>query len=177
VRADIPRHRKKHYEGAFFALEAGSGIDPPCAALQAFDRFVFQLLTWFATWAATLSWVRFSFALLSANQAAAQAIPTTIAIYTYNAKGERITKTLDGATTYYNYDEHDHLVSEHGPNGSRDYIYLGDMLISTVDTPAALPALPALPSPKAKTVRFSSLCASRDYGRHRYGISRGSQYS
>lgn len=116
----------------------------------------------------------YAIGLLSANQAAAQGIPTTIATYTYNAKGERITKTLDGATTYYNYDEHDHLVSEHGPNGSRDYIYLGDMLVSTVDTPAALPALP---SPKAKTVRFSSLCASRDYGRHRCGISRGSQYS
>jgi YD repeat-containing protein len=79
----------------------------------------------------------YAIGLLSANQAAAQGIPTTIATYTYNAKGERITKTLDGATTYYNYDEHDHLVSEHGPNGSRDYIYLGDMLVSTVDTPAA----------------------------------------
>ena len=58
--------------------------------------------------------------------------------YTYNAKGERISKTVDGVTTRFVYDERGHLISEISPKGSRTYIYLGDMLVSTVDTPAAV---------------------------------------
>jgi YD repeat-containing protein len=89
-------------------------------------------------WVLVIGWMGF----WHPSNAVAQS-PTTIATYTYNAKGERITKTMDGVTTYYNYDEQSHLLSEHGPNGSRDYIYVGDILVNTVDTPATPATAPS----------------------------------
>jgi len=80
--------------------------------------------------------------LAGADRSFAQT-PTTIATYTYNAKGERITKTVGGSTTTYSYDERGHLINEHGPNGDRDYVYVGDILVSTVDTPAGSTAPPS----------------------------------
>ncbi|WP_211460885.1 RHS repeat-associated core domain-containing protein [Collimonas silvisoli] len=82
----------------------------------------------------------FGFGLLSANPAAAQSVAASNIAYTYNAKGERISKTVDGVTTRFGYDERGHLISEISPTGTRDYIYLDDMLVSTVDTPAAVAA-------------------------------------
>lgn len=52
--------------------------------------------------------------LLASSLLAAQ---TTIATYTYNAKGQRITKTVGGVTTRYVYDEQGHLMSEISPSG------------------------------------------------------------
>jgi len=80
---------------------------------------------------------------LASSQVAAQGAPTTIATYSYNAKGQRITKTEGGVTTRYNYDEQGHLLNETSPNGSRDYVYLGGTLISTMDTPAQPAAAPS----------------------------------
>jgi len=70
------------------------------------------------------------------NSASGQTQPASNITYTYNAKGERIAKNVDGVVTRFIYDERGHLISEHGPNGSRDYVYFGDQLVSTVDTPA-----------------------------------------
>lgn len=79
----------------------------------------------------------FTTALLASNQLAAQGTPQTIATYQYNSKGQRISKTVGGVTTTFDYDEAGHLISERSPSGSRDYIYLGDILINTVDTQAS----------------------------------------
>ncbi|WP_323137525.1 RHS repeat-associated core domain-containing protein [Dyella subtropica] len=81
-----------------------------------------------------------AFGLLSTNQVAAQGTLASTATYVYNAKGERISKTVDGVITRFGYDERGHLISEISPTGSRDYIYLDDMLVSTVDTPAVVAA-------------------------------------
>ena len=77
-----------------------------------------------------------AFGLLKAGPADARSTPASDIVYTYNAKGERVTKTVAGATTRFVYDERGHLISEASPAGSRHYIYLGDILMSTVDTPA-----------------------------------------
>jgi RHS repeat-associated protein len=68
---------------------------------------------------------------------------TTVGTYTYNAKGQRITKMVGGVTTRFSYDEAGHLVSEISPTNTRDYIYLGDILVNTVDTPTSPAAAPS----------------------------------
>ncbi|MEV8519293.1 alpha/beta fold hydrolase [Dyella marensis] len=78
--------------------------------------------------------------LLGAGTVTAAGARASDIAYTYNAKGERIAKTVDGVSTRFVYDERGHLISEISPKGSRTYIYLGDTLVSTVDTPASVGA-------------------------------------
>lgn len=73
----------------------------------------------------------------------AQLNASTIASYTYNAKGQRVSKTVGSVTTRFVYDEEGHLIGEYGPNGNGDYIYVGDTLISTIDSPATPSNAPA----------------------------------
>lgn len=85
-----------------------------------------------------------AFGLFQASEVVAQTQPASNITYTYNAKGERISKNVDGVITRFVYDERGHLTSEISPTGSRDYIYLGDTLVSTVDTPTSNPSQSAV---------------------------------
>ncbi|ULU25278.1 RHS repeat-associated core domain-containing protein [Dyella terrae] len=82
-------------------------------------------------------------ALFQVPPVMAQTQPASNITYTYNAKGERISKNVDGVVTRFVYDERGHLTTEISPTNTRDYIYLGDMLVSTVDTPKSPSASPS----------------------------------
>lgn len=87
-----------------------------------------------------LAWIAIASAFASGGEAFAQAQAASNITYTYNARGERTSKTVDGVTTRFVYDEGGRLISEISPTGTRSYIYVEDMLVSTVDTPAAVGA-------------------------------------
>ena len=60
----------------------------------------------------------------------------TVATYTYNARGQRIAKVASLPTAIsqrFAYDEGSQLIGEYGTT-NRDYIWLGDMLVSVVNT-------------------------------------------
>ncbi len=52
--------------------------------------------------------------------------------YRYNALGQRIKKTANGQSIYFNYDEQGKLIGEYNSNGNavREYIYLGNQPIA-----------------------------------------------
>lgn len=56
--------------------------------------------------------------------------------YLYNAKEQRIKKTVNGVTTIFHYDIAGSLISETDQNGTliKDYIYANGILLATVDT-------------------------------------------
>ncbi len=62
-------------------------------------------------------------------------VPTEI-LYTYNASGQRVTKTIDGITTFYVYQLDGSLLAELDANGNTlvDYIYLEGKPIAQVRT-------------------------------------------
>ncbi|GAA0687565.1 alpha/beta fold hydrolase [Dyella marensis] len=85
-----------------------------------------------------LVWISVALAFAVSCEVAAQAASDVR--YTYNAKGERTSKTVDGVTTRFLYDEGGRLISEISPTGTRSYVYVEDMLVTTVDTPATVGA-------------------------------------
>lgn len=73
-------------------------------------------------------------AVLQQNQA-------TVATYTYNADGERIAKTVGGVTTSFDYDEAGQMLGEYNGSTSRDYVWLGDILVAAVDASSGTTAV------------------------------------
>lgn len=63
----------------------------------------------------------------------AQFAQSTVASYAYNAKGERIAKTISGSTERYNYDERSQLLGEYGAT-NREYVYLGNIPVANLDS-------------------------------------------
>ena len=61
----------------------------------------------------------------------------SLASYTYSHRGERIGKTVSGATTQYLYNEAGQISAELDANGriTRQYLYLADQPIAVIDTP------------------------------------------
>ncbi|MFC3651917.1 RHS repeat-associated core domain-containing protein [Dyella humi] len=57
---------------------------------------------------------------------------STIANYLYDAAGERVEKTVGGATTTFNYDVGSHLVGEYGAT-NREYVYMDDIPVANID--------------------------------------------
>jgi RHS repeat-associated protein len=57
---------------------------------------------------------------------------STVANYLYNAAGERVQKTVGGATTSFNYDLGSHLVGEYGAT-NREYVWLDDIPVADID--------------------------------------------
>lgn len=62
----------------------------------------------------------------------------TVASYAYNAFAERVTKTVGSSTTHFIYDLQNRLVAEADASGEikKEYIYLGDQLLSIVEVEA-----------------------------------------
>jgi len=60
---------------------------------------------------------------------------STVAQYTYNGLGERVTKTVGGITTIFRYDLNGKLIAESLPNGTitAEYLYMGKIRIAKVD--------------------------------------------
>ncbi|RUL71050.1 RHS repeat-associated core domain-containing protein [Dyella choica] len=67
------------------------------------------------------------------RMALAQLNQSTVALYTYNADGERVAKTANSSTERYNYDADSLLLSEYGAT-NREYVYLDDIPIANLDT-------------------------------------------
>ncbi|GLQ48507.1 hypothetical protein GCM10007862_35580 [Dyella lipolytica] len=67
------------------------------------------------------------------RMALAQLNQSTIATYSYNASGQRVAKTVSGATERYNYGQGSELLSEYGAT-NREYVYLGDIPVANLDT-------------------------------------------
>jgi RHS repeat-associated protein len=57
---------------------------------------------------------------------------STIANYLYDAAGERVEKTVGGATTTFNYDGGSHLVGEYGAT-NREYVFMDDIPVANID--------------------------------------------
>lgn len=57
----------------------------------------------------------------------------TVGSYVLNALGQRVQKVADGATTRFDYDESSRLLSESTGASARDYIWLGDLPVGTLD--------------------------------------------
>ncbi|CFU06544.1 YD repeat-containing protein [Burkholderia pseudomallei] len=73
--------------------------------------------------------------------AAVQQNQATVATYTYNARGERIAKTVGGVTTNFDYNEAGQMLGEYNGSASRDYVWLGDILVATVDASSGATAV------------------------------------
>ncbi|HEV2695901.1 MAG TPA: RHS repeat-associated core domain-containing protein, partial [Verrucomicrobiae bacterium] len=60
---------------------------------------------------------------------------SVIASYKYNALGQRVIKTVSGATTHFHYDGNGRLIAESGVGGSliREYVWLGDMPLAQIE--------------------------------------------
>lgn len=58
---------------------------------------------------------------------------TTPATYTYDAQGQRTTKTTSTGTTRYVYNRQGQLIGEYGPTGTREYIYLDGEPLAIMD--------------------------------------------
>ena len=58
-----------------------------------------------------------------------------VASYTYNALGQRTTKTVGVVTTVYLYDVFGHLIAEHDQSGGliRDYVWMDDLPVAQID--------------------------------------------
>ena len=58
-----------------------------------------------------------------------------VASYTYNALGQRTTKTVGAVTTVYLYDVFGHLLGEHDQSGGliRDYVWLDELPVAQID--------------------------------------------
>ena len=65
---------------------------------------------------------------------------SVIATYKYNALGERLVKSVNGATTHYHYDQKGHLIAESQSNGAmiREYVWLNDMPIAQIESSGAI---------------------------------------
>ena len=57
---------------------------------------------------------------------------STVANYLYDAAGERVEKTVGGATTTFNYDLGSHLVGEYGAT-NREYVWMDDIPVANID--------------------------------------------
>jgi len=57
-----------------------------------------------------------------------------MAIYVYNALGQRVKKSVSGATTYFVYDETGHLLGEYDGSGAliEEIVWIGDTPVATV---------------------------------------------
>ncbi|MCK4788902.1 MAG: RHS repeat protein, partial [Desulfobacteraceae bacterium] len=60
---------------------------------------------------------------------------STVAEYTYNGLGQRVTKTVDGTTTVFHYDLNGKLLAEGLADGTitAEYLYMGKIRIAMVD--------------------------------------------
>ena len=60
---------------------------------------------------------------------------TTLGEYAYNGIGQRVSKTVDGKTTYFIYDFKDNLITEADGNGSivKEYLYRDRIRLAMVD--------------------------------------------
>lgn len=58
----------------------------------------------------------------------------TSASYSHNALGQRVRKTVNGATTIFTYDESGHLLGEYEASGAliREYLWLGDIPVAVI---------------------------------------------
>ncbi|MBX3443840.1 MAG: RHS repeat protein [Planctomyces sp.] len=59
------------------------------------------------------------------------------ATYAYNARGERVSKTVSSTTTHFHYDEAGHLIAESdGSTGNviREYVWLDDMPLAQIES-------------------------------------------
>ncbi len=66
-----------------------------------------------------------------------QANGQTVATYTYNALGERISKVVNGAqATRFGFDEQARLLDEAGPSSSRDIVWMDDVPVAALDVTA-----------------------------------------
>jgi RHS repeat-associated protein len=66
---------------------------------------------------------------------------TTAATYQYNGLGERVLKTVAGATTRFVYDDYDQLQAEAAATTSKDYLWLDDLPVGVIDTTSGIGAL------------------------------------
>jgi RHS repeat-associated protein len=62
-------------------------------------------------------------------------VGSTIAEYTYNGLGQRVTKTVGGATTVFHYDLNGKLIAESLADGTMtaEYLYMGKIRVAEVD--------------------------------------------
>ena len=60
----------------------------------------------------------------------------TLGEYTYNALGQRVTKTVEGETTVFLYDFDGNIIAESQPGGTimKEYLYAGQVRMAMVDT-------------------------------------------
>lgn len=63
----------------------------------------------------------------------AQVNQSTVATYTYNVFGERVSKTSGSSAERYNYGSGSRLLSEYGAT-NREYVYLDDIPVANLDT-------------------------------------------
>jgi RHS repeat-associated protein len=65
---------------------------------------------------------------------------TPLASYSYNALGERLTKTVSSTTTVYHYDQKHHLIAESQSNATliREYVWLNDMPMAQIESSGSL---------------------------------------
>lgn len=61
----------------------------------------------------------------------------TVGSYVYNSLEQRTSKTADGTTTRFAYDEGSQLLSEATGNAARDYLWIGGIPVGVLDNPGA----------------------------------------
>ena len=76
-----------------------------------------------------------AFTYNQAGRMASASDGTTSARYRYNARGERVSKSVDGLTTYFRYSIEGQLLGEYRPDGTpvREYAYLDGQPLALMD--------------------------------------------